>query len=370
MANTKVEQRVFLGLVVAISLAFICLLLPYYRPVLWGVILAILFEPLQLTLLRRTGGRPTLSAFITTVAAVLVAILPMIFVTGLLVQEGAALYGRLQDGHFDIVALLNRVKDSLPHFLQQRIDKYDLAQPEKIQQLLMDSARQGSQFLANKAYSFGQGTADFFIGFGVMLYLLFFLVRDGEKLLVTVQDAIPLNSAHKTLLFDKFTRVVQATVKGNLVVALTQGCLGGFIFWVLGIPSAVLWGVVMAFLSLVPAVGSGLVWAPAALYFLVTGAYWKAIILTAFGVGVIGLVDNVLRPLLVGKDTKLPDYLVLISTLGGMSLFGLSGFVLGPLIAALFIAAWSLFAQTASGAVELPAVATDEAPSGNGSSDT
>ena len=145
----------------------------------------------------------------------------------------------------------------------------------------------------------------------------------------------------------KFTTVIRATVKGNIVVAASQGALGGMIFWILGIQGPVLWGVLMAFLSLLPAVGAGLIWVPVAIYFLATGAVWQGVVLTAFGVFVIGLVDNILRPVLVGKDTKMPDYIVLISTLGGMALFGLTGFVIGPVIAALFMASWDLFAPSA-----------------------
>jgi predicted PurR-regulated permease PerM len=129
-------------------------------------------------------------------------------------------------------------------------------------------------------------------------------------------------------------------------VAIVQGALGGLMFWFLGIQAPVLWGVVMAFLSLVPALGTGLVWAPVAVYFLVTGAVWQGIVLIAYGVLVIGLVDNVLRPVLVGKDTKMPDYVVLITTLGGMAVFGLNGFVIGPLIAAMFIASWDIAAAS------------------------
>jgi predicted PurR-regulated permease PerM len=128
-----------------------------------------------------------------------------------------------------------------------------------------------------------------------------------------------------------------------VLVAIAQGALGGLIFWILGVQAPLLWAVVMAFLSLLPAVGAAIVWAPVAVYFLVTGSVWQGVVLIAFGVFVIGLVDNVLRPVLVGKDTKMPDYVVLLSTVGGMALFGLNGFVIGPVIAALFIAAWDLF---------------------------
>ena len=173
------------------------------------------------------------------------------------------------------------------------------------------------------------------------------MLRDGTQLAARIRDAIPLNRDHKTQLLSKFTTVIKATVKGNLAVAAAQGALGGLIFWILDIDAPVLWGVLMAFLSLLPAVGAGLIWGPVAIYFLATGSWGQGLILTAYGVLVIGLVDNILRPLLVGKDTKMPDYVVLISTLGGMSLFGLTGFVVGPAIAALFMAIWEICAPPA-----------------------
>ncbi|MDB5763612.1 MAG: family transporter [Herminiimonas sp.] len=171
-------------------------------------------------------------------------------------------------------------------------------------------------------------------------------MRDGASLAARIKQAIPLSPEQKRYLFTKFITVIRATVKGNIVVAALQGTLGGLIFWILGIQGALLWGVLMAFLSLLPAIGAGLVWGPVAIYFLLTGAIWQSLVLIAFGVFVIGLVDNILRPILVGKDTQMPDYVVLISALGGMALFGLNGFVIGPVIAALFIATWDLFSST------------------------
>jgi predicted PurR-regulated permease PerM len=155
-----------------------------------------------------------------------------------------------------------------------------------------------------------------------------------------------MSAGHKRHLFKKFTTVIRATVKGNVAVAAAQGAWGGLIFWILGIQGALRGAGLMGFLSLLPAVGAAVVWLPVAIYFLVTGAIWQGVTLIAFGVLVIGLVDNLLRPILVGKDTQMPDYVVLISTLGGMALFGLNGFVIGPAVAALFIACWDLFSST------------------------
>ena len=161
-----------------------------------------------------------------------------------------------------------------------------------------------------------------------------------------LKAAIPLRADQKSALFSRFADVVRATVKGGILVAIAQGALGGLAFWFLGIHAPLLWGVLMAFLSLLPAIGAGLVWLPVSMYLWANGAVWQGISLILYGVLVIGLVDNILRPFLVGKDTKLPDYVVLISTLGGIEVFGLNGFVIGPLIAAIFMVTWEIFSAS------------------------
>ena len=176
-----------------------------------------------------------------------------------------------------------------------------------------------------------------------MLYVLFFLFRDGRQIGRNIRAAMPLSDEYNAQLTARFAAVVRATVKGNIVIAIIQGMIGGVTFWLLGIKGALLWGTLMTFLSLLPAVGSALVWVPAAAYLILTGSAWKGVALVLVGVLVIGLIDNLLRPILVGRDTRLPDYVVLVSTLGGISIFGINGFVIGPLIAALFLASWTLF---------------------------
>ena len=176
-----------------------------------------------------------------------------------------------------------------------------------------------------------------------MLYVLFFLFRDGPEIVNQLRRSSPLDSKHTEYIASRFASAVKATVKGNLIIALVQGAIGGVTLWFMGVEAALLLGVVMAVLSLLPAVGAALVWGPVAVYFFMTGDYLKGVLLIGIGVFVIGLVDNLLRPPLVGKDLRMPDYMVLVSTLGGLALFGINGFVIGPLIAALFIAVWSLF---------------------------
>ena len=343
MVNSTLEQKVFLALLLVVSVAFGWILLPFYGAVFWAVILAIIFAPIQRRLLARLNARRNLAALATLFICLLVAVLPVILIAGVLVQEGTTLYKQIESGEIDIDSFVSHAKELLPASWQAQMQRFGLGDMDQIRERLASSALQGSQFLATKAFSFGQGTFQFMLSFFLMLYLLFFLLRDGRELVARIRKAVPLSDNQKRRLFSKFTRVVRATVKGNIVVAATQGALGGIIFAILGIPSAVLCGVLMAFLSLLPAVGAGVIWTPVAIYFLMKGLIVQGVILILYGVLVIGLVDNILRPILVGKDTKMPDYVVLISTLGGLSLFGLNGFVIGPLIAALFISAWGLF---------------------------
>ncbi|QLF92495.1 AI-2E family transporter [Pseudomonas sp. ABC1] len=345
MGNLIFEQKVFLSLLVLVTLAFGWILWPFYGAVFWAVILAILFSPLQRRLLIRFNNRRNLAALTTLLASLLIAVLPVIFITGLLVQEGTTLYARINSGELDVGSYVIQVKEMLPASIQGYLQRFGLSDMSDLRERLGSSALQGSQYLATKAFSFGQGTFQFVIGFFVMLYLLFFLIRDGRDLVKRLYQAVPLSGDQKKKLFSKFTQVVRATVKGNIIIAVVQGALGGLIFAILGIPSALLWGVLMALLSLLPAVGAGLIWTPVAIYFLLSGSIVSGVVLIAYGILVIGLVDNLLRPTLVGKDTKMPDYVVLISTLGGLSLFGLNGFVIGPLIAALFMASWDLFTE-------------------------
>lgn len=360
MQRSLLEYRFFIVLLVTVSLAFGWILLPFYGAVFWAVVLTILFMPVQRRLLRACGERRNLATLGTTLACLLVAVIPVIITGTLLVREGTTLFQRLESGELDLNAQMDTFREALPVSLQLQLQRLGLDDWSGLRERFSSAALEGSQFIATRAFSIGQNTLSFVVSFFVMLYLLFFLLRDGTALLAKVRKAIPLGETKKRRLFNKFTRVVRATVKGNLVVALVQGTLGGAIFAVLGIPSAILWGVLMVLLSLLPAVGAGLVWGPVALYFLLSGAVAKGVVLIAFGVLVIGLVDNVLRPILVGRDTKMPDYLVLISTLGGLVLFGLNGFVIGPLVAALFVSIWSIFteqepqARPSSGAIIMP----------------
>lgn len=346
----SLEDKTFLLLIAAVSLAFAWILWPYYGAVLWGTVIAILFAPLYRWLAKAMTGRRNLAALATLLIILVMVILPLALVAASLAQEAADVYRRVQSGELNFCRYMRQIVDALPAWATGLLDRFGLANLGQVQERLSGAMAKGSQFIATQALNIGQGTFDFFVALFVMLYLLFFLLRDGDALTKSIRNAIPLRDEQRRALLEKFTTVVRATVKGNIVVALAQGALGGLIFWILGINAPMLWAVLMAVLSLLPAVGAALIWGPVAIYLLASGAVWQGAVLIGYGVLVIGLVDNVLRPILVGKDTKMPDYVVLISTLGGIAIFGINGFVIGPLIAAMFMACWAIFASSRAAA--------------------
>lgn len=337
------------GLLLATSIAFGWILLPFYGVILWAVIIALLFSSLNLWLLPRVGNRTTVAALVTLWVVLLMVIVPFVLLTAALAHEAAQVYAQLQSGELNPVRYFRGLHEALPPWMMALLERFGLDNFEVLQRRMSAALAQGSKFLATQALSIGLNTFEFFAALCITLYLSFFLIRDGNQLAHVIRRVVPLAPEYKRELIEKFSTVILATVKGNLLVAAVQGALGGLAFWFLGVSGALLWAVLMAFLSLVPAVGAGLVWVPVALYFFVTGALWQAVALTAYGVLVIGLVDNLLRPILVGKDTRLPDYLVMITTLGGMAVFGINGFVLGPTIAAMFVAVWHIYAVTLKG---------------------
>ncbi|EJM21178.1 putative permease [Pseudomonas sp. GM21] len=346
MNEKTVRNKSLVILLGVVTVAFIWILLPFYGAVFWAVILGILFAPMQRRLQLKLGWERNMTSLLTLSICLVIAILPVIILAFFLVQEGAVLYKNIESGELDIAGYVSHFKHSLPPYFQHLLDRAGVGELSGLREKIIKSAVTGNEFIATQVFSFGQGTFEFVVSFFIMLYLLYFFLRDGADLARQVRAAVPLQEHQKRRLQLKFNRVVRATVKGNLLVAITQGALGGLIFWFLDIPSVLLWAVLMAFLSLLPAVGAGIIWAPAAAFFLLGGSIWQGVVLGLYGIFVIGLVDNVLRPILVGKDTKMPDYLILISTLGGLAVFGLNGFVIGPLIAALFISSWAIFLET------------------------
>ena len=352
--QARTERRALMLLVALVSLAFVTILLPFYGALLWSSIIALLFTPLYRRLLPRCRQRRTAAALLTLLAVLLMVVLPLALLTAALAAEAAGLYQRIQSGEWNPAQYFHGLFDALPAWATRLLDRVGLFDFDTLQRRLVAALAEGSQFIATQAFGIGQNTFEFVASLFITLYLSFFLIRDGSQIVRSLRRAIPLAPEHSRDLLGKFGAVIRATVKGNLLVSAIQGALVGLALWFLGVGGALLWAVLMAFLSLLPAIGAGLVWLPVAAWFLMTGATWQGLALAAWGVLVIGLVDNLLRPVLVGKDSGLPDYLVMISTLGGMAVFGINGFVLGPLITAMFIAVWHIYGQDRSAGPAAP----------------
>lgn len=332
----------FLILVLLVTMAFFGLIAEFFLAMFWAVVFAIIFRRRYEKVLSYMPNSPNSATAITLSLIVAIVILPIIIFGVAVFLESEEIVNTITESTETVEDQVEELQDQLP-LDEEQLRSLGIT-PRDVENKIVDLKETGIEYLAGKAISFSQNIFPIIVNFVLMLYVLFFFLRDGKRLVQQLLWAIPLDGQKDVRLLNRFESVARATVKGSLVVALIQGSIGGILFFLLGIPAAFLWGGIMVICSLLP-IGSGLVWGPWALVLFGKGDYWGAIIMLIVGATIIGLIDNFLRPRLVGKDSKMPDYLVLISTLGGLSWVGLSGFVLGPIIAALFSTCWYMFGQ-------------------------
>jgi predicted PurR-regulated permease PerM len=340
------ERRVLGLLMVVVTAALAWILLPFYGAILWGSIIALLFAPLYQRLMPRVGGRRSVAALLTMAVALVIVILPAVLLALSLTYEASLFYEQLQSGELVPAQVMHGIFERLPPWLMSLLGYFGLGDFAVLQRKLVELLTRGSGLIATHVLSIGHDALTLALSTLITVYLAFFLLRDGDRLVHALRRAIPMAPGRKQELIDKFSVVLRATVKGNLIVAIAQGALGGIALWVLGVKGALLLAALMAVLSLLPIVGPSLVWLPVAAWFFMTGSPWQGIGLALFGMLVIGLADNFLRPMLVGRDTGMPDYLVMITTFGGIAVLGINGFVVGPTVAAMFVAVWHI--QTAT----------------------
>jgi predicted PurR-regulated permease PerM len=341
--NPTVERAFFVALVCAITLAFFWLIRDFLQPIFWAIALGIVVYPLHRRLARRLAPRESLAAALSVATVVLVVVLPLLAVGTAVTSEAAAIYARVDTGQLGVKHLYSGIVERVPQ-VGELLGRFGL-DASTIEAQFSSAAVDASKFVASRAVAIGQDTLRVLVFFVLMLYLLFFFLRDGRKLLDSVVHALPFGDDRERLLLERFAQVSRATIKGTLVVGAAQGLIGGIAFAVLGVGAPVLWGSAMALLSILPAVGTALVWAPAGIVLLAGGHLVAGVALLVIGVFGISMVDNLLRPVLVGRDTRMPDYLILLSTLGGLTGFGLAGIVIGPIIAAFFVSVWQMAQQ-------------------------
>lgn len=352
-AEPKNRQVRWIGLWVAAAVAlYLCwkMLQPFIEVVLWAVVLAIVFFPVHRRIQARVGS-PGWSALLSCLLVIFVILVPLTLLTFAVVNEVSDFAQMLQpkqDGTGGAAGAAAGLLDpNHPYlgpavrWLGQYVDIGKLGSQEFIAERLKGL----SGAIASRTLGFVGGAVGFIVEVFFVIFTMYYLFRDGERLRAAAYDMVPLSGPQAREIFDRTGEVISASVYGVLVIATIQGVLGGLAFWVLGLPSPLLWGVVMIFLSMIPMLGAFLVWVPAAIYLALTGEWVKAAGLAVWGALVIGSVDNFLRPKLVGERTRLHELLVFFSVLGGLQVFGVLGIVLGPVIVAITIALLDVLRQ-------------------------
>lgn len=343
--STELHHVSFLIVLAVVTLMLFWIAWPFATSLLWSALAAIMFHPLYKWSLRICRGKRNPAALLALTIISLAVILPALWIGTLVVQEALDLFNDLQENPIDLAAWANQIYNLLPASLQDMADESGWTDTTEAQNRLQTLLGESSGAIASQALSIGSGALSFVLSLGVGLYVLYFLLRDGSRIGETILHSVPVDREIADRLAERFLGIVRAVIKGSGVVGLIQGTLGGITLWIVGIPSALLLGVVMSIFALIPAVGTALVWAPIGLYLLVTGQVWEGAFVLGFGFIVIASVDNVLRPILVGRDTGIPDWIILVTTLGGIAIAGFSGIVLGPLVAGLFLASWSILQE-------------------------
>ncbi len=344
MANkSETYRRAFMGLlVVAVTVAFIAVTKNFLLTILLAAIFSAMLNPVYRRVLRLFRGRAALASAVTLIVTATIVVVPLVAVIGVLVNEAVHVSTAAVPWIEEQVSNpseLTRKIESIPGF--ERFEPYR----EQILTKLGEIASTIGAFVVSKLTDVTKGTLSFLLQFLILLYAMFFFLMQGRSVLDEMLLHMPLNKKESALIVDRFVSVTRAALASTVVIGIIQGTLGGLAFWVAGIKGPVFWGTLMAVMSMIPGVGSGIVWLPACIYMILSDNVVGGMLLLAFCAVIIGSVDNVLRPRIVGKGTNLPQLIVLISTLGGIMLIGPVGFIIGPVIAALFITIWQIYTE-------------------------
>ena len=323
-------------LLALITILFVSIIFNFAAPILWSIVVSIIFYPLYEKFLLITNKK-SLSSILSLILILLLVIIPSIGILGLITNELIIFINSFDD--YSLERYVEMIpNESLINDLLAWAGLSITQLTEKADDFLLAASKEFYESVS----TISSNVINFFISLFLFIYLTFFFLKDGEKIVKRSMDAFPMKNEDESYLLNEFQKTTRATIKGTIVVALAQGFLGYITLLLLGVEGALIWGAVMALLSIIPAVGTILVWLPIALVLFANGQIIEASILIFSGIFIIGMIDNLLRPILIGKETKIPDYLILLTTIGGISIFGITGFIIGPIIASLFISIWSL----------------------------
>ncbi|HVQ38211.1 MAG TPA: AI-2E family transporter [Pyrinomonadaceae bacterium] len=329
MPDNKKQVRWWVLVFVTVVSLYLCWLMvqPFIGVLAWAAVLVIVFYPIHRRLVQLTR-RPALSALLSCVLVILTILVPVALLTVAVLNE---LSGAAQNVQALIVYVLDPNSPVTGGLLKWFGNYVDIEQIRSGQYLVQRLQGVSGQ-IAGRTLGIIGGVVGAIVQMFFVVFTMYYLFRDGDRVFDTVRDALPLERAQAVSIMERARDVISASVYGVLVIAVIQGALGGLAFWALRVPSALVWGVVMVFLSMIPMLGAFLVWVPAAIYLALTGHYLKALLLVLWGTLVIGMIDNFLRPKLVGSRTKLHELLIFFAVLGGLQVFGVLGIVMGPVV--------------------------------------
>lgn len=337
----------FVALAAALYLNWL-MVLPFIDVIAWAVVLVIVFYPIHKRILARTQS-PGWSAVLSCLLVIVMILLPLTLVTLAVVNEASKVTDYLRTMQAQGGDLLDPNSPVTGQYVRW-IERYVSLDQLRSHDAVIERLRSLSGGIASRTLGFVGGLAGVIVQIFFIIFTMYYLFRDGDAIRTALRNVLPLERAQANEIFARTRDVVSASVNGVLIIAAIQGALGGLAFWVLGLPSPLLWTVVMMLLSLIPVAGAFVVWVPAAVYLGLTGAYIKAGMLVGWGVLVIGSADNFLRPKLVGDKTRLHELLIFFSVLGGLQVFGVLGLVLGPVVVAVTLAIMEVFRQAERGA--------------------
>lgn len=311
------------------------MLAPFIDILIWATVLVLVFYPAHRRLVRRFR-RPSLCAFLSILIVMLVVIVPLTLISSAVVVQLAAMREGVQERLQELLRPTagNTPLDRLLEGIGRYVDLQDLVSEDSVKGMV----NRASEVVLRGTLSFVGGAVQFVVRVFFILFTMYYLFRDGESIAARIPAMLPLRRPQAEAMAVRAADMIHASVYGIVVIAILQGTLGGLMFWILGVPSALVWGVVMTVLSTIPLVGSYVVWIPAAIWLAASGHWAKAVVLASFGLLVIGMVDNLLRPRLVGRKTRLHDLVIFFSLLGGLKVFGFLGILLGPVVIAVTLA--------------------------------
>ncbi len=340
MTERAQQVRWWLLLFATAVALYLCWLMikPFSAVIAWATVLVIVFYPVHKRIVKKTR-RPALSALISCVLVILIVLVPIALITFAVFKELSGAMASIQAGINYVLDPNSPTTGRFLNWLNQFVDVGQLQSEEYLLQQLQGMS--GS--IAGQTLGFLGGLASVVVQMFFVIFTMYYFFKDGDRIYGVVRDALPLNQKQANRVMERTRDVIDASVYGVISIAIIQGALGGLAFWVLGLRSAIIWSVLMAFLSMIPTLGAFLVWVPAAIYLALTGHWTKAILLTLWGTLVIGMIDNFLRPKLVGGRTRLHELLIFFAVLGGLNLFGVLGVVLGPVVLAITLAVVEVF---------------------------